>query len=638
MSVAIRALRHALCRIGKGELAMRLTVWKRALHQSRACHLRDVQAKLVDTRHAHSNHQQELGVQAMRHALWGLVRGELGMRVHGWRIHVKDSSSQRHSAVVASVIATERDSRKRQALREMEQALSRRMKGELAMRVVVWKGSRRCDVDRAQRELVGRLRVEERSGRQRAAMGHLRQSVSRMLRGEIGMRLGMWRREVHRHVAQCSAVAVAEVLMQEADSKKSRGVRGLQQVLARMLLGEMGMRVLVWKVAWQLKRRLLEEQALALRVQGIELGSQKAAAVRGLRQVLARMVKGEIGMRVAVWRAAWMLQHAHMEGKQQAELIDLETTWKVAAIRELKQAMARMLRGQVGLRILVWRNAARDFLARQHKIAVAHLAEMSVAIRALRHALCRIGKGELAMRLTVWKRALHQSRACHLRDVQAKLVDTRHAHSNHQQELGVQAMRHALWGLVRGELGMRVHGWRIHVKDSSSQRHSAVVASVIATERDSRKRQALREMEQALSRRMKGELAMRVVVWKGSRRCDVDRAQRELVGRLRVEERSGRQRAAMGHLRQSVSRMLRGEIGMRLGMWRREVHRHVAQCSAVAVAEVLMQEADSKKSRGVRGLQQVLARMLLGEMGMRCLLYTSPSPRDRTRSRMPSSA
>ena len=29
---------------------------------------------------------------------------------------------------------------------------------------------------------------------------------------------------------------------------------------------------------------------------------------------------------------------------------------------------------------------------------------------------------------------------------------------------------------------------------------------------------------------------------------------------------------------------------------------------------------------------------LLAEMGTVCLLYTSPSPRDRTRSRMPSSA
>ena len=33
-----------------------------------------------------------------------------------------------------------------------------------------------------------------------------------------------------------------------------------------------------------------------------------------------------------------------------------------------------------------------------------------------------------------------------------------------------------------------------------------------------------------------------------------------------------------------------------------------------------------------------LRDLLNGDMGTSCLLYTSPSPRDRTRSRMPSSA
>ena len=35
---------------------------------------------------------------------------------------------------------------------------------------------------------------------------------------------------------------------------------------------------------------------------------------------------------------------------------------------------------------------------------------------------------------------------------------------------------------------------------------------------------------------------------------------------------------------------------------------------------------------------ELLRRLVLRELGMDCLLYTSPSPRDRTRSRMPSSA
>ena len=39
---------------------------------------------------------------------------------------------------------------------------------------------------------------------------------------------------------------------------------------------------------------------------------------------------------------------------------------------------------------------------------------------------------------------------------------------------------------------------------------------------------------------------------------------------------------------------------------------------------------------GLIGLEEILKR--LEEHDRNCLLYTSPSPRDRTRSRMPSSA
>ena len=44
------------------------------------------------------------------------------------------------------------------------------------------------------------------------------------------------------------------------------------------------------------------------------------------------------------------------------------------------------------------------------------------------------------------------------------------------------------------------------------------------------------------------------------------------------------------------------------------------------------------KSGPLGGDQQIGSAIANNEMDMVCLLYTSPSPRDRTRSRMPSSA
>ena len=66
-------------------------------------------------------------------------------------------------------------------------------------------------------------------------------------------------------------------------------------------------------------------------------------------------------------------------------------------------------------------------------------------------------------------------------------------------------------------------------------------------------------------------------------------------------------------------------------MYKRQDHAAVRTLlvQREGVAEVARRAAD--------GLRQV-RRAETGDVGMACLLYTSPSPRDRTRSRMPSSA
>ena len=53
-----------------------------------------------------------------------------------------------------------------------------------------------------------------------------------------------------------------------------------------------------------------------------------------------------------------------------------------------------------------------------------------------------------------------------------------------------------------------------------------------------------------------------------------------------------------------------------------------------ALAGVLQKVTDP----GVRSDIRRMLRLIDEEVLIRCLLYTSPSPRDRTRSRMPSSA
>ena len=55
-----------------------------------------------------------------------------------------------------------------------------------------------------------------------------------------------------------------------------------------------------------------------------------------------------------------------------------------------------------------------------------------------------------------------------------------------------------------------------------------------------------------------------------------------------------------------------------------------------SVWQVLQRNFDENLAT-IEAWQKALARLPIGMWGA-CLLYTSPSPRDRTRSRMPSSA
>ena len=89
---------------------------------------------------------------------------------------------------------------------------------------------------------------------------------------------------------------------------------------------------------------------------------QEGARVRMMRQVMARMVKGEIGMRLVVWRTA---VQDEVHGKQLRLLQDgLEARMMAqgqgAGVTMMKQAMARMVKGEVGMRLVVWRTAVQD--------------------------------------------------------------------------------------------------------------------------------------------------------------------------------------------------------------------------------------------------------------------------------------
>ena len=102
------------------------------------------------------------------------------------------------------------------------------------------------------------------------------------------------------------------------------GLRLLRASIARLLRGVMGQCVEIWRTRMRDEEReaALEGQRAALEARAVEMSV--GAGLRQLRQILVRLVKGEVGLRVEVWRMAvrmWVMeQHKAMQVRLEAQM------------------------------------------------------------------------------------------------------------------------------------------------------------------------------------------------------------------------------------------------------------------------------------------------------------------------------
>ena len=89
--------------------------------------------------------------------------------------------------------------------------------------------------------------------------------------------------------------------------------------------------------------------------------------------------------------------------------------------------------------------------------------------------------------------------------------------------------------------------------------------------------------------------------------------------------------------------MIAGVLGTVVAVWRLWINVRYARLASLPDARLRLLEHELEGNAGLAGVMWCVATFgiypaLVGTNGTTCLLYTSPSPRDRTRSRMPSSA
>jgi len=129
------------------------------------------------------------------------------------------------------------------------------------------------------------------------------------------------------------------------------------------------------------------------------------------------MTKGVVGMRLFTWRMMTQDAMAH-HGQMQAAL-EAQMQAQGAGLRQLRQILARMVKGEVGMRVEIWRTAMKDDvradeMARLRRDLEASLADTSAgaALRRLRQIFARNMRGELGLRLEVCSTLLRATSVC----------------------------------------------------------------------------------------------------------------------------------------------------------------------------------------------------------------------------------
>merc|ERR1719305_293839 len=175
------------------------------------------------------------------------------------------------------------------------------------------------------------------------------------------MRLEAWRQglKMDKYAEFESMQAALEAQMRAQG--QSAGLRQLRQIMIRMVKGEAGYRIEIWRTAMQDETRAAEMAELQRDLEARCDDLSKGAALRQLKQIMIRIMKGEAAMRLEVWRQEMKMEkYADFEAMQAALEAQMKAQGQSAGLRQLRQIMIRMVKGEAGLAIEVWRTSMKD--------------------------------------------------------------------------------------------------------------------------------------------------------------------------------------------------------------------------------------------------------------------------------------
>jgi len=360
-SQAITKLKLAFAKITRGETGMRVYIWRCAVKA-----VKDAEAVAVANKLA--SRMKAQGLNKLKDTMMRIARGKFGMLLYVWGCGVQSAKQAARDATEASQLERSMGRMRSQAFRKLKVAFARITRGEIGMRVYLWKSTVRAvkDAEMANK-LASRMKAQ--------GLTKLKDTMMRIARGQVGMLLYVWGSQVKRDAEASKQRRMAGELEARLGRTKSLAIGKLKVAFAKITRGETGMRVYIWRARAKAATGEAQQQASLRKLAGnrAEVGAvrqmanllavrMKAQGLNKLRDTLARAMRGRVGQLLYVWSSK--LTSLRFEMKEFEAAMELERNlgrMKAQAVSRLKAVMGRVLRGGSSRLLYIWRaNSLRE--------------------------------------------------------------------------------------------------------------------------------------------------------------------------------------------------------------------------------------------------------------------------------------
>jgi len=452
-----------------------------------------------------------------------------------------------------------------------------------------------------------------------AGLRMLKQTMARLVRGEIGLRLEIWRQLLHAADRDKAATMQAALLAKMREDSRGTGLKAMRQVMVRLVKGEVSMRLMIWRTALQEERQAEELALIKLQHETTVADLRDASlhsALQQIRQFWARILKDEIGYRVLVWRNTMEEEKRIEDGSRVRRGLEAlaNDSLKAAGLRMMTQTMLRLARGEQAVMISQWRQGTEAALhaekvsrvERELKFLNSESAK-GQGLKMMAQIMTRAVKGELGMRILIWRTTMSEWKRLDALSAMRRELDSKAAHAS--RGAGIRQLKQVMIRLAKGEIAMRIEIWKTQLKMDAYAKYIEMQA-ILEGEMETQGRGAgLRMLRQIMARQLKGEVGMRLVMWRAGIRIDASTRQAVLKASSESQLRTRFHRGSLQMMRLVMGRMLRRTQQTSLTAWRTGMAAAFHTKALSRVKREMESRSHVTRACAVRILAQTVGRM-----------------------------